>query len=93
MGVPTLTMRGERDLSRARASIMAAAGLDTFVVDSESAFVARAAALASDLDALAVLRAGLRERLCAAPLFDGARFARGFAELARELWARRKVRP
>lgn len=83
MGVPTLTIAGDRLISRQGASLMCAAGLPDWVANDEASFVERAIALATDTAALAELRAGLRERLAASPLFDARRFA---AHLEAALW-------
>lgn len=83
MGVPTLTIAGDRLISRQGASLMHAAGLPGWVVDDESSFVERAVALATDTTALAELRSGLREHVAASPLFDARRFA---ANLEAALW-------
>ncbi len=81
MGVPTLTLRGDRLLARQGASLLAAAGLTDWIADDEDAFVTRAREVAADLPALADLRAGLRTRVVGSPLMNGRRFARDFVAL------------
>jgi protein O-GlcNAc transferase len=49
-------------------------------------YVDTAVKLASDLPALAEMRAGLRARVGASPLCDGKRFAAHFASLLRDAW-------
>ena len=83
MGVPTLTLAGDRLIARQGAGLLRAARLPDWVAESEEAFVARAVALAGDLPRLAALRAGLRQQLRETPLFDGRRFA---ANLDAALW-------
>ncbi len=75
MGVPTVTLAGPTLLSRQGASLLSAAGLADWVAGNDDAYVARAVAAAQDLPGLAALRAGLRQRVAASPLFDGYRFA------------------
>jgi predicted O-linked N-acetylglucosamine transferase (SPINDLY family) len=48
--------------------------------------VARAAALATHLPALAELRAGLRARFAASPLCDADRFAAAIEHAFRSMW-------
>jgi len=84
MGVPTLTLAGDRLIARQGASLLTAAGLPDWVADSADDFVARALAHAADLPKLAALRAGLRAQVLASPLFDAPRFAH---DLADALWA------
>ena len=86
MGVPLITLRGERFVGRMGASILTAAGLDEFIAESPDDYVAKAVALASDLPRLAALRAGMRQRLERSPVCDGARFARGLEATYRAMW-------
>lgn len=80
MGVPTVTLAGDRMLSRQGASIMAAAGLGDWVAADVADYVRIAAARAADVEVLATLRAGLRRSLVTTPLFDSARFAADFTQ-------------
>lgn len=86
MGVPTLTLRGNSLLSRQGASLLTAAGLTEWVAEDADDYVARAARLAGDVAALSRLRAGLRARVRASPLCDGARFARHFEDAFYGMW-------
>src|SRR5204863_5751907 len=88
MGVPTVTLGGGPTLQRGGVTIATHLGLPQLVASTPDEFVARAAALASDLARLAGLRAGLRERLAASPLGDAPRFARGIEALSRTAWRR-----
>ncbi len=78
MGVPTLTLAGDTLLSRQGASLIRAAGLGEWVADSREDYIAKAVAFSNDLPGLAALRASLRQRVLASPLFDAPRFARNF---------------
>lgn len=66
MGVPTLTLIGTHYQQRQSAWRLIALGMRDWIVEDEASFVERACAHASDPDALARLRAGLRDRLRAA---------------------------
>jgi len=90
MGVPTLTIAGDRLISRQGASLMRAAGLPEWVADSEDTFVAKAAAFAGDPGRLSELRASLRSRLPGTPLFDAARFAANLESALWQMWHRRQ---
>jgi predicted O-linked N-acetylglucosamine transferase (SPINDLY family) len=61
-------------------------GLAGLAADSDAGFTAAAVALARDLPRLADLRRGLRRRLAASPLMDGARFARAVEAAYRTMW-------
>lgn len=84
MGVPVLTLLGDRFLSLSAKSIAHHAGLADWVATDQEDYVAKAVAITSDLDRLAALRVGLRQRVLASPVFDASRFARNFED---NLWA------
>lgn len=86
MGVPTLTLAGNTLLARQGASLLACAGLQDWVANDEAEYIAKAAALPSDLDRLAQLRAGLRDQVLASPLFDAPRFTANLETALREMW-------
>lgn len=87
MGVPVLTLAGDRFLSHIGESILQNAGLPDWIVADAEDYVARAAAHANDLPCLAMLRNGLRQQVLASPLFDAPRFARHFETALRGMWA------
>jgi predicted O-linked N-acetylglucosamine transferase (SPINDLY family) len=80
MGVPVLTLAGDRRAWRMGRCILSALGLDGLVTDSRDAFVETAVAAAQDAGLLGDLHAGLRQRLAESPLTDGRGLA---AELER----------
>lgn len=86
MGVPVLTMAGERPGSRSAASILGALGMEDWIAASEEEYVRLALAHASDPDAIVAMRGTLRQRLRASPLMDEVRFARDVEAVYRELW-------
>jgi protein O-GlcNAc transferase len=88
MGVPVLTRRGDRFLSHAGETIVHNAGLPDWIAADENDYVAKAACFASDLRQLADMRAVLRDRVLASPVFDAARFARHFETAAWGMWDR-----
>ena len=74
MGVPCISLRGACHAHNVGASLLDAVGLGDWAVDSDDAYVARAAAAASDVRALTELRAGMRQRMLPSRLCD----AKGF---------------
>lgn len=76
MGVPVLTLAGDRPYSRSGASILGALGLEAWVAMDADDYVARAVRHASDPALLRTLRRTLRGRLRASPVTDGAALAR-----------------
>jgi protein O-GlcNAc transferase len=89
MGVPVLSMHGDRFLSRTASSIAINAGLSDWIAQNEADYIAKAVAFSSDLERLSTLRAGLREQVRMSPLFDAPRFARGFEEALWGMWQAR----
>jgi protein O-GlcNAc transferase len=80
MGVPTLTLAGQNMLSRQGASLLGCVGLEDWVAQDEADYVGLAVDHASDLDRMAALRAALRSKALASPLFDAAGFARNLEQ-------------
>ena len=75
MGVPTLTLEGDRMLARQGAALAQAAGLPEWIARHPDEYVEKAVRFARSPADLQALRAGLRARLRHSPLFDGALFA------------------
>ena len=86
MGVPVVTLRGDRFISRVGASLLHTIGLDDWIAENVEEYVAIAVRRAGEIDQLAELRAGLRARLLASPLGDTRRFARNFERALRGMW-------
>lgn len=86
MGVPTITLMGDRHAARVGASIARRVGLAHLVAETEDDFVATAVKVASNIPELSALRRALRGRLLASPLCDKARFARAMEGALRSMW-------
>lgn len=87
MGVPAITHRGSRFVAHNGETIAHNAGLADWIAADDDAYIALAQRWAADLPGLAQLRAGLRQRVLASPLFDAARFARRLEAVLQDLWA------
>ncbi len=86
MGVPAITLNGQRHASRMVASVLAALGCEEWIAGTKEEYVAKAVALAADLDRLAHHRRTLRPRMQASPVCDGQSFAKKIEALYRQLW-------
>ena len=86
MGVPVVSLVGERNLGRAGLSLLSTIGLADFAVTSVEAYVDLASRLARDPARLVALRASLRERMRASPLLDAAGFTRKFETALSGMW-------
>lgn len=86
MGVPVITLGGDRFSARHAKSHISNAGHPELVVEGEDAYVALAKALAADHGRLEHYRRTLRDDLLASPLCDGPGFARDLETAFREMW-------
>lgn len=88
MGVPVVTLAGDRFAARIGAAILAALRHPEWIARDEDAYVAIAAGLAQDRAARAALRRHLRGELLASPLCDARGFTRALEAAFREAWRR-----
>jgi protein O-GlcNAc transferase len=88
MGVPVVSCPHETFASRHGLSHLSNIGLIETVVRDLNEYVEVAVCLASDLQRLAALRAGLRERVAFSPLCDGKRFAENLTSVLGDVWGK-----
>ncbi|MGD1277623.1 MAG: tetratricopeptide repeat protein [Tepidisphaeraceae bacterium] len=88
MGLPVVTHSGATHAGRVGASLLSTLGLNDLIAQSPQQYVQIAERLAGDWDALAALRAGLRDRMRQSPLMDAAPFAREVEAAYRQMWRR-----
>jgi protein O-GlcNAc transferase len=93
MGLPYVTLAGRPSVGRLGSSILVGVGHPEWIAHTEDEYVEIAVALASDLPALAALRAGLRAQMQAGAVMDEAGFARKLEAAYREMFARWAAEP
>ena len=86
MGVPVITLTGDRFCGRHATAHVRAAGFPDWAASDEAAFVEAAVTLSSDLEALAALRRGIRKTTLTSPLCDVTGFSQAFYAVLREEW-------
>ncbi len=86
MGVPVVTLRGDRHLARVSASLLTAVGHPEWIAASEDDYVTLAAGLVRDRAALARTRSALRAEVSASDLLDHAAQSARFAAALRQCW-------
>lgn len=87
MGVPVITLAGDRHAARVGWSLLQAVGRPEWVgVDVED-YVRKAVGLAQDPVRLVAIRAGLRNEMAASPLLDHAGQAQRFGDALRRCWS------
>ncbi len=86
MGVPVVSLRGDRFSGRVSESMLTTVGLPDLVAADAATYIATAGALAADLAALAELRSRLRTMVVGSPLCDADRFTRNLEIAFRSMW-------
>jgi len=87
MGVPVLSLCGVRPVARNTAAHLTHVGLTDWVAQTPEQYVDLVVRVEKELDQLAQLRAGLRDRMVAT-LCDARRFTRVLEEAYRSMWRR-----
>jgi len=85
MGVPVITLRGDRYAGRMGASLMTRAGLSDLIAEDKKQYVNIAVNLAKSTENLDKLRQGMRARLLASPICDAQQFACDFQDILRTM--------
>jgi predicted O-linked N-acetylglucosamine transferase (SPINDLY family) len=89
MGVPVISLFGGNSfLSRAGLSILSRIGLEIFATSAPEEYIAKATALAANLDELAKMRVSMRQRMAASILCDATAYAGGVEAAYRKMWHR-----
>lgn len=86
MGVPVVTVPGDRIAGRHATAHLRTVGLHGLVAEDSAGLVQLAAALLTDPARLGALRETLRDRVAASPLVDARRFAHDFLDLVETAW-------
>jgi protein O-GlcNAc transferase len=88
MGVPVVTLYGDRFVSRVGSSLLTFSGLPGCVATSPLEYVKCAKRLAEDREQLAKLRSSLRGHLAETPVFNPNRFTKGLENAYRTAFQR-----
>jgi predicted O-linked N-acetylglucosamine transferase (SPINDLY family) len=88
MGVPVVTLRGDRHAGRVGASLLSQIGQPDFIANSAHDYVEIGIALAGNPRRLDELRRSLRPRIASSPLCYGPIFARKMEAAFRMIWQR-----
>jgi len=88
MGVPILTLYGNRHAGRMAASLLTQLRMTGWVTRTPAEYVDRAVQIAKHPERLATLRSGLRDWMRQSPLCDGKTFTAGLEQVYRDLCRR-----
>ncbi len=86
MGVPVITLTGNRHAGRVGTSLLSQIGLERCIANSRKDYIEIATSLANDGSALRVMRTGLRNQLAASSLCDAAGFCRHMEDAYEFMW-------
>lgn len=86
MGVPVVTLRGERHSARVGASILSNIGLTDLIAETEEQYAIKAIKLATNMERLQKLRSEMRDRITSSPINDAQRFASDVEITFRDIW-------
>ncbi len=86
MGVPVVTLIGDRHASRVGGTLLTHVGFDAGIAGEVEDYVTTAVSLAENADLLEGLRGFFRVETAASPLCDGPAHAAAFGAALRELW-------
>ncbi|NQV22350.1 MAG: tetratricopeptide repeat protein [Rhodospirillales bacterium] len=89
MGVPVVTVLGDRHAARVGGSILSHAGLPELIAHDLDEYVALAVEIAGDQNKLKAYRTDLRGRLATSQFLDGPGFTRTLEDTYRRLWRQR----
>lgn len=86
MGVPVLTLRGDRFIGHQGETILSNVGLSEWIASNKDDYVNKAAVSGANLITLVEQRSHLRTQLLISPMCDASRFARNFENALRRMW-------
>ncbi len=86
MGVPVITLAGQRYIERQGASILKAIGLDELITLTHEEYMTRVITLAKDHTQRKELKTSLRERMANSRLCDGRDMAQALENTYRKMW-------
>lgn len=91
MGVPVLTLKGDRFLSHLGESIAHNVEHSHWIAKSQEDYVDKAIKLSANIQMLASIRRDLRKQVLKSPLFDAERFAKNFEAAMKCMWEQRSL--
>ena len=86
MGVPVITLLGDRHVGRVGASILTNVGLTDFIAQDIDDYVELAIKMAGNIEYLEKTRQGLREQMESSPLCNGKSFACDIENAYQDMW-------
>jgi predicted O-linked N-acetylglucosamine transferase (SPINDLY family) len=88
MGIPTLTLEGNRHSSRIGTCLMKALGLDDWVAKDHQSFIKKAIDFSKDLESLNTIRTTMRKRILESSISNKKTYARALENTFRNVWCK-----
>ena len=86
MGVPVITLKGDRYLFHFGESINANLNMHDWIANNKEEYISKAIKFSSNLEQLSSLRMNLRETALKSPVFNAPRFADHFSKMLWDVW-------
>jgi predicted O-linked N-acetylglucosamine transferase (SPINDLY family) len=86
MGIPFVTLAGRPSVGRIGAAVLTGAHHPEWIAETESEYIEKTVALASDLPELAHIRRQLRDEKQSQPFMDEALFVKKLEQTYRQMW-------
>ncbi len=86
MGVPVLTLKGDRYISHFGESINSNLNMKDWIADNKENYFKKALNFSSDLEGLSEIRMSLRKKALNSPIFDSSRFSKHFQKMLWDMW-------
>jgi len=86
MGVPVITLKGNRYLAHFGESINYNLNMNEWIADDYNDYSLKADVFSSNLNHLSSIRKNLRQKAVRSPVFDAAEFANDFSDMLWEMW-------
>ena len=86
MGVPVITLKGDRYLFHFGESINSNLNMKDWISENYETYVSNAVKFSSDLEYLSKIRMNLRKKALESPVFDADSFAGHFSNALWDMW-------
>jgi len=86
MGVPVLTLKGDRYLFHFGESINSNLGMKNWIANNYEEYISKAIKFSSDLNELKKIRSTLREMALKSPVFNAVKFGDNFSKMLWGMW-------
>ena len=90
MGVPVITLKGDRYLSHFGESINSNLDMEEWIALNHQDYVSKAINFSSNIEELSKIRMNLRQKALISPVFDAPRFAEHFDKMLWNIWKKFK---